>query len=273
MQSDSGDLSKGASLRADLPLLISDDCLQLNISMSKNAETKSMNFTLKQTNVNLFAGDLARRLGHGVDPVNNRTDYESLLSRIPDIATGKTKDTNGKTVSANNFNDGLKFVGRIDDVYKDITIDPQSGTKMSSFAVKCTGFQEMETYMYYDYALATSDAQGGNFGWMARFGVSTDALFGKQSEDGIEPNNINNIIPILLDLVLGKGPPVQGWHQHHWRRWNHLRHAPSRQRSGRRHLALQQERPALLLPRAHRHRESARQDLHQQRDLVVRRHP
>jgi hypothetical protein len=204
MKSDSTDLSAGALLRADEPLVITSDCLSMNVTMSKNAETKSMNATLKQADINylieIIPGDWVMAW-----MVNNRTDFEDLLSRIGPVASGANT-----TDSCNNFNDGLKFVGRVDDIYKDTTVIPKVGTKISNYNLKCTGFSELNTYMYYDYALATSDAQGGNFGWMARFGVSTDALFGSGSEDGIEQNNINNIIPILLNMVLGKGPDKKG---------------------------------------------------------------
>jgi hypothetical protein len=204
MSSDSTDLSSGALLRAALPLVITDDCIQLSVSMGKGAETKSLNATLKQTNINylveILPGDWVMAW-----MVNNRTDYESLVSKISDIASGaNTKDM------VNGFHDGLKFVGRVDDVYKDVVVDPNIGTKISNYSLKCSGFAELNTYMYYDYALATSDAQGGNFGWMARFGVSTDALFGNDAEEGIKQNNINNIVPTLLDLVLGKGPAPVG---------------------------------------------------------------
>src|SRR6266478_3146047 len=52
MSSDSNDLSTGASLRADHPMVITDDCIRINVSMNKSSHTKMLSITLKQTDVN-----------------------------------------------------------------------------------------------------------------------------------------------------------------------------------------------------------------------------
>lgn len=206
MGSDSNDLSAGASLRADHPMVITDDCIRINVSMNKSSHTKMMSMSLKQTDVNylteILPGDWVLAW-----MVNNRNDFNSLIDRIGAVAYGA--DAKDKR-TCNGFHDGFKFLGRVEGVYKDVLVDPQNGTKVAGYNITSIGFKELDTSMYYDYALATADAQGGDFGWLARFGTSVDALFGSETTEGIRQNNINNIIPTLLDLVLGHGPVSEG---------------------------------------------------------------
>ncbi len=203
--SSSKDLSKGALLRAEKPLIITDACLRIQIQNAKSSHTKTMNISLKPDAVNYLVEVLPDDWVFAW-MVNNRDDYESLLSRIEKSATA-----NDASLSCNRFKDGLKFVGRVDDIYKTIAVvDPNRGTKSTDYQIKCTAFRELETQLFYDYALASKDAGSGDFGWLARFGVSLDALFQQNSKTGISRDNVNLIIPKLLDLVLGKGPSRKG---------------------------------------------------------------
>lgn len=202
MSSDNSDLSGGALLRAQFPLVISDDCVRISVSNHKSSHTKRLSLALRATNVNYFIEILPDDWVFAW-MMNNRDDYLRVLNNIDQISMEP-----GSSLMVNDFNDGLKFVGRVDDIFKDTSVDPGSGAKTSVYNVQCTGFRELDTMMFYDPALATSDAQGGNFGWMARFGVSTDALFGSDSARGVKENNINNIVPTLLDLIVGHGPPA-----------------------------------------------------------------
>jgi len=203
MSSDSNDLTGGALLRAKTPLVITSDCFRISVSNHKSNHMKKLSFTLHATNVNYFIEVLPDDWVFAW-MMNNREDYLRVVNNIDQISMNPSTE-----LSVNDFNDGLKFVGRVDDVFKDTSVvDPDRGTKASVYNISCTGFRELDTQMFYDPALATSDAQGGNFGWMARFGVSTDALFGSDAARGVKENNINQIIPTLLDLIVGHGPPA-----------------------------------------------------------------
>jgi len=205
MASGSKDLSSGALLRAVHPLVITSDCLHLSVQNHKSSHMKIMQVTLNPDNVNYLVEVLPDDWVFAWI-VNNREDFESLLSRIDDCAMLGEPD-----LACNKFNDGLKFVGRVDEIYKDTQIvDQRKGTKKSTYSLKCTSFRELETQLFYDYALATRDAGNGDFGWLARFGVSVDALFKENAQRGIQENNINLIIPTMLDLVLGHGPSRSG---------------------------------------------------------------
>lgn len=196
MASVTKDLTQGALLRAEAPLVITDDCVQGQISGQKGGHTKSMNLSLKQTDVNylveLQPGDWTMCW-----LVNNRAARDSLLSRI---ARGE---------ACNKFDDGLKFVGRIHNIRKLGDTDPGSGTKTAAYSVQAVGFSELDTQFFYDNSLASKDVLARDYGqWLTRIGIEVEALFGQIDQD-VQKDNINRIIPTLLDLIVGRGPSKQ----------------------------------------------------------------
>ena len=189
--------TEGGLLRADKPLVITDDCIQIQVSNSKTGHIKQMTCVLKQTTVNylveILPGDYVLAW-----MMNNRETFETVLSKI---------DALDPEDPANFFQSGLKFVGRVDDVNKSITVDPTSGTKNTAYSIKGSGFQELDTQLFYDYALASSDVMKQDIGtYLARLGQSINKIFGQQTKGQIERDNINRIIPTLVDLIVGDGP-------------------------------------------------------------------
>lgn len=190
------DVTQGALLRAQAPLVITDDCLHLTVSHNKRGHMGQLSATLKQTDVNYLVEVLP---GDWVLAwiVNNSSDFESLRERLN---WGET---------CNGFKDGLKFVGRVHDLRKSFSLDPEHGTKSSSYSLSCVSFSELESQFFYDPLLTSKDSQERDLGtWLARLGYDVEALFGEWSEKGISPNNINQISKTLLDLIIGKGPPA-----------------------------------------------------------------
>jgi hypothetical protein len=197
MSSTTKDLTQGALLRAQKPLVITDDCLQISVSNTKTSQTKTLNAFLKQTDVNYLVEILP---GDWVVAwiVNNRAKRDDLLVRIN---KGDAFDP------CNLWNDGLKFVGRVDDVFKEMAVDPASGTKLSNYSIKCAGFEELSTQVFYDYAFASPDQLAGDIGqWCARFGVQATKIFGEVTANGVQEDNVNRIIPQMLNMVVGEGP-------------------------------------------------------------------
>jgi hypothetical protein len=180
------------------PLIISDDCLSMSVSGDKRNPSPTFQATLKQTDTNylikIFPGDYLFAW-----MVNNRDKYLDLLGRLRNLQP------------CNKASDGLKFVGRVEDVRKRLTVEGAAGHKNVSYSLTATGFSELQTYFFYDYSLASNDAQDKDLGsWLARLGVDYQTLFGQSSQNGIEPNNINKIIPTLLNLIVGSGPSKKG---------------------------------------------------------------
>lgn len=187
----------GALLRNDKPLVITDDCLSISVTGSKSNHLKTMSLALKKSTVEYLVEILPGDYVIGWI-MNNRTKFESVLDRLDKLDPDDP---------CNRFTDGLKFVGRIDDVFKSLHIDPHSGTKNVMYAVKASGFQELDTQLYYDYALASSDVMKQDIGtYLARLGSSINAIFGQQTKGQIEQDNVNRIIPELVDLIVGTGP-------------------------------------------------------------------
>lgn len=194
MASITKDLTSGAMLRADKPLVITDDITQISIGGSKKSSKKSCSFSIKQTKVNylveMLPGDWVF-----VWLMNGREDFERIIQCID------------QNKPCNDFKSGLKFVGRLDSVRKSIDVDPNGGAKTSGYSVSCVGFEELETCFFYDNALASRDALEKDLGqWLVRLGLDVTALFRDDATHGVKQNNINVLIPTLLDLIVGKGP-------------------------------------------------------------------
>lgn len=191
----SKDVSQGALLRAVHPLVVVDDVLSLQTQGSKRSHVKNMNMVLKSTSVNylneILPGDWCMAW-----IVNSLTKQQDLISRI------------NQGVACNGFEAGFKFLGRIHSVRKQIQVDGQSGTKTSNYTVQVSGFSELDSQLFFDFTLASADQRDKNIGsWLARLGLNIEDIFGEATKTGIKKNNTNILIPTLLDLIVGKGPP------------------------------------------------------------------
>ncbi len=188
------DLSAGALLRAEKPLVITDDLHHLQVSHNKRSHTGQMQLALLATEVNYLIEILP---GDHVFAwiVNNREDYERLLKQID------------QGEPCNDFNDGLKFMGRIHNVRKMVSVDPGSGTKHAGYTISAMSFSELDAMFYYDRSLASKDVIQRDLGqWLARIGLDAEALFAQDTDTGVKENNVNDIVPALLDLIVGHGP-------------------------------------------------------------------
>lgn len=190
------DVTRGALLRNPLPLVISDDCLQLSVQNSKSSHTSSMSAVMKQTEMNYLREILPGDWAMGWI-VNNKADFDRLLGQLKD----------GK--ACNKFNDGLKFVGRVTAIGKNQSVDRGSGTKTSSYHLSCTGFHELDTMLFYDFALATGE-EGVLLGsWLGRLGLEINTLFGESADHGVQDRNMTQIMTTILELIVGKGPNTE----------------------------------------------------------------
>ncbi len=198
MESVTRDLTQGALLRAQKPLVITDDIMSINISGHKGQHKKTLSFQAVQTATNLLVECLP---GDHVMAwlVNNRSDFDVLLDRID------------RGLPCNDFNSGLKFVGRATSIRKRVQKQPSGGTITSSYNVTCSGFEELDANFYYDNSLASKDVLERDYGmWLTRIGLDVQRLFGSDAKNGISKNNINRLIPTILDLIVGKGPGTKG---------------------------------------------------------------
>lgn len=196
MSSVTKDVTQGALLRSLQPMVITDDITSLQTQAGKQSHLKSMNVVLKSSDTNYLNEILP---GDWVFAwlVSSKVKFEDLIKRI------------NAGQACNKFDDGLKHVGRVHSIRKQINIDGSTGAKVVNYTVQCSGFSEMEAMMFYDNTLASADQRDGNIGsWLARLGLKIEDLFGQTTKDGIKPDNCNVIVPTLIDLIIGKGPPA-----------------------------------------------------------------
>lgn len=195
MASVTRDVSQGGLLRADKLLVISEDVRSMTVTGDKRSPTKSLSASLFPSDVNylveVLPGDWCAAW-----IVNNRTDYERLLDQLD------------RGEACNAWGDGFKFLGRVHSVYKSIAQSP-GGPRPVSYDLQAVGFRELESNFFYDNSLASKDAIERDLGqWLARVGLNVEDLFASAAQNGIQPDNVNDLIPTLLNLIVGKGPPA-----------------------------------------------------------------
>lgn len=191
-----GDIVSGALQRREQPLIIFDDCVQLSISRNKDSHTKNLSAFLKSANTNYLSANVILPGDWILAWMNNDE--------------GKTKDVIKRVLkgeAVNKFDDGFKFVGRVHSVRKKIKVSGE--LKIVNYSIQAVMFKELDSSFYYDVHLATSAANGG---------TRSIALFMKQlgldwtmfAEAGLKvagrnKDNMAELIPTLIDVVVGKG--------------------------------------------------------------------
>lgn len=190
-----GEVISGAFQRKEQPLIISN-ALSLTIHRSKDSHTKNLTATLKSSDVNFLSanavlpGDWVFAWCH--------SDEEFTQNLIKRILNGE---------NGNNFMDGLKFVGRAFSIRKKVGM--QNTVKSVSYSLQAVGFQELDAQFYYDVHLAASVAKGQARDialFMAHIGLDWTSFVGEQvKRAGNLKDNMNELIPALVNTVIGKG--------------------------------------------------------------------
>jgi hypothetical protein len=180
------------------PLIISSDCLGFSVSNQKDNHVKQLTAALKTSSANYLTEILP---GDWILAwiVNGEEHFENLLSRIQYASPNDP---------CNMFDDGLKFVGRVHNVRKTLTV-AESGMKSANYTLEAYGFRELDCQFYYDESLASIDFTSQNITtWMTRIGSNFNDIFKlNQEKSGLLQDNISVIIPQLLDILVGNGIP------------------------------------------------------------------
>lgn len=191
-----GETISGAFERNTKPLIITDECISLNISKSKNSHTKLLNATLKgQTNYlsanAILPGDWILVWMH-----NDITTTDRIVSQIQE------------SLPCNDFMDGLKFVGRVHSIRKTVNVD-NAGSKSTAYSLQGIGFDELNTQFFYDVMVATAagmqrDSNISRF--MAQLGLNWSRFInGKAAKAGRIKDNVSDLIVALIETIVGKG--------------------------------------------------------------------
>ena len=178
----------------DNPLIIVSDCTNLQISSNKSSHNMTLSAVLRDNNVNYLSAIYPDDwLFAWIVP--NEDKAKDIINRI---RAGE---------ECNRFDDGLKFIGRVNSIVKDISID-DSGRPTSIFNLSGTGFGEFDYRLFWEPLLATQDSLPI---WYQRLGSFLNSVITGQdtsvTNDG-DPGTIdvNKMIPALVRLILGQGP-------------------------------------------------------------------
>jgi hypothetical protein len=186
-KSDTLDVSEGAVAHGKT-LIITSDCITLHVHGSKDNHVKSLSATLIQTDTNylveILPGDwLFAWIVHGKDKAS------SLVERIR------------KGEACNKFEDGLKFVGRVESIRKKMSRN-ESGIKTSRYQLQGYGFRELDTMIFYDHHLRSNESQDLGT-WLHSIGLDIRELFSIEANG--QKDNVHLLIPAYLEVLVGKG--------------------------------------------------------------------
>lgn len=180
------------------PVVIVSDCTALDITNAKGSHVANLTATLRDNDINylssVFPDDW---LMAWVLP--NETRAKALLKKI---RAGK---------ACNRFKDGLKFVGRVQSLFKDTMVDDQ-GRPSSIFSLNGVGFSEFDYTLFWEPLLATRDSLPV---WYQRLGVVLNNIVTGSDKSVTQDNDphaidVNKMIPALVRLTLGEGPFQNG---------------------------------------------------------------
>lgn len=192
-----GSVVEGAFTRRAKPLIIIDDCVSMTINNPKRSHTKSLQATLKNSGVNYLNQDVVLP-GDWIFAWcwNNNEDQAKVLKSVLDGGP------------ANGFDDGLKFVGRVHNIRKQVRVNAD-GMRDSSYSLQAIGFEELDTQFFYDFALATAVATSEKSeitSFMAQIGLDFSKLAdAEQQRAGNIKDNVSYLMETLVDIILGKG--------------------------------------------------------------------
>lgn len=178
------------------PLVVENDCVQLNINVNKGNLTHSFNATLLETDVNystaIHPGDFV---------LVNILNWESDARRIVNIARSKSKGP------INRVKDGFKGIFKVQGVRKQVQVDPDTGTVRVYYRVNGFAFTEFNNSMYYNPYLRTDNQGSGKDSLLFASNLQEDY------HQLINPDNnpyCQDIIKFLIESFIGSGISDKG---------------------------------------------------------------
>lgn len=191
MNSFSTNPADGARTRGEM-LIITDDCAQMQVQGGKGSHTSSFSASLLPSEVQY---DSAVLPGDWVLAwmVNSEEKGLALVERIRRLEI------------CNRFDDGFKFVGRVQDTRRQRRVERGGGIKTVGYTLSAIGFAEMDAQVFFDPQLAENTKGMGT--WLARLGKSVIELLDTPQGDSASSAaiDINRAIPFFFDMLLGDG--------------------------------------------------------------------
>ena len=187
-----GSVISGVLSRKEKPLIITSECIQMSVSGSKDNCTETLNATLKGTTNYLSAnallpGDWMMAWIH-----TNENDTTRIVKALNEGS------------AANDFNSGLKFVGRVHGIRKNLSV-AVNGVKTVTYTLQGIGFDELSTIFFYDPALASVESKNDIFQFMGQIGLDVNKWLSSLAPiRGQIKDNSEALVTGFLDIVVGK---------------------------------------------------------------------
>lgn len=181
------------------------DILSATISSSKGSNIMTGELTLSSGDLN-YTSILAPGDHCLVWMMHSEAKYQEMQAKIKN------------NEKSNDFNSGLKFVGRVNSV-RTIMVTQGRGIKTMRHLVTLKGFSEFQSMIYYNPLLYQPGEKGGpsqaangintnieqqlpGLRFFARISSAWQSLISKKGADGLTPTDM---IPFFINLFLGSG--------------------------------------------------------------------
>lgn len=174
------------------PLIITGDCVRLDVDSSKDRYVANLQATLISGKRNYLSEILP---GDWVFAwmMNSKEKYEDVVQRL---RIGE---------ACNRFDDGLKFMGRVHDIRKVLTQTPE-GLRVLQYNLAGAGFSELDSSIFFDPNLSRNeqyiDRVLQNLSIPLKEIYSTAAEEAQKGAGGID---INKMMPALIKAFIGEG--------------------------------------------------------------------
>ena len=198
-QTISGGIPEAVRQRVGGPVVLTSSVLSMDIGSQKAEHTMSLNATLAPDGYfesTIYPGDWVMAW-----MFTNDVDYGRVLKNLSAYQSG------GGTQALNGFNDGLKFVGRVQSIRKNLTQNP-AGPRTVRYSLAAVGFGELDATCFFEPALADSNNTPLGLIW-GRLNIKIEKLIANPSGKGGGALGISPqlAVPKLLSLLLGTGLP------------------------------------------------------------------
>jgi len=174
------------------PLVVENDCLQVNTVVNKGTLTPSVNATLVMTDVNYLTS-----IAPGDFMFVNMLNWPSEARRVANNARAKK--------AINGLNDGFKGVFKVQGVRRILTTDPNTGTKIVLFKINGFGFTEFNNTIYFNPYMLDSQDKQNQLLFASFIGRDWTSLI---NDKGL--TNVQDIMAVLIQSFIGTGITDEG---------------------------------------------------------------
>lgn len=185
-----------ANAEAD-SILVTHDCIEWNISNNKKNYISTAEFILTETNI-LYA-DQETGVGNGDWVLFWACDNQQDIDQVVDnIKHGK---------AANNIHSGLKFVGRVSSVFRNVVRGHEEGTRVIRYNINAVSFSELGLYVYYNPYIGIPFQNLVQKGIFQQFAITGGAKAIRQLlQNGGGVIREQDVLNFFVGNFLGEGP-------------------------------------------------------------------